>query len=230
MSTPAPRSADAPGASASPARPSGTEPPSADPAGTGTGTGTGTTGAAAGRAAPARRRGGGTAADMVRSLLVIVALVAVVVIAVPRPQGRIQEPVDVPDVVAQARAAQIDVSAPDVPESWTPNLATFRPDAQEGLPTLSVGYVTPEGTYAGLRATRGATPTWTQTVTADGEEAAEDPVVDVEGEPWQRLTTEESEERSSLLLTRDGTTYVVTGTVPLEDLTDVAAQVVPPSS
>ncbi len=167
---------------------------------------------------------------MVRSLLIIVALVAVVVFAVPRPQGRIEQPVDVAEAVSQARAGALAVAAPTVPEGWTPNIATFGPDPQEGLPTLSLGYVQPAGTYVGVRATRGATPSWTTTVTGRGEVPPDGATVEVDGDLWQRFVGTENAERTSLLLEQDGTTYVVTGTAPVEDLTDVAAQIVPPAA
>lgn len=215
VSTSAPQSADAPGAGTPPAGPVSAGPPS------------GAAGSPQGPPVAGRKRGGGTAADMVRSLVIIVGLVAVVVFAVPRPQGRIQQPVDVTTVVAQARAAGIAVDEPEVPEAWTPNIASFGPDQREGLPTLSLGFVETDGTYVGVRVTRGATPDWTRTVTGSGEESADGATVGVGVTPWQRLTSEESAKRTSLLLDQDGTTYVVTGTAPIEDLTDVAAQLVP---
>lgn len=216
MSTSAPQSADASGAGTPPAGPPSAGTPSGAAAGS-----------PPGQPVAGRKRGGGTASDMVRSLAIIVGLVAVVVFAVPRPQGRIQQPVDVPTVVAQAQAAQIAVDEPEVPKAWTPNIASFGPDQREGLPTLSLGFVETDGTYVGVRVTRGATPDWTRTVTGSGKESADGATVDVEGTSWQRLVSDESAKRTSLLLDQDGTTYVVTGTAPIKDLTDVAAQLVP---
>jgi hypothetical protein len=159
--------------------------------------------------APVRRRGAGTAADMVRSLLVIGALVAVVVLAVPRPQGRIQQPVDVAQAVEDARAAGLPAVVPAVPAEWEPNAATFEPDPVEGLPTFSVGYLLPDESYASLRMTTGATPGWLGGFTADGSPDGER---EVAGETWQRLVSEESASRRSLVLVEGPVTTLVTGT------------------
>lgn len=175
-------------------------------------------------AAPQRRHGAGTAADMLRSLLVIGVLVAVVFLAVPRPQGRIQQPVDVAGATEQARAAGLEVTEPDVPQDWQPNAARFAPDAVEGLPTWSVGYLLPDGTFAGVRATTGATPAWLGGVTSgaslDGAEPRE-----VDGATWQRVVSEDGAQRRSLVLVEEPVTTVVTGTADDEALDALAAAV-----
>lgn len=168
---------------------------------------------------PARRRGAGTAADMVRSLLVIGVLVAVVFLAVPRPQGRIQQPVDVAQAVEEARAAGLPAVEPTVPAEWEPNAATFEPDPVEGLPTFSVGYVLPDESFAGLRITTGATPAWVAGFTADGRPDGER---EVAGATWQQLVSPESASRRSLVLVEGPTTTLVTGTAEQEALDALA--------
>jgi len=162
---------------------------------------------------------------MVRSLLVIGVLVAVVVLAVPRPQGRIQQPVDVAGSAELAIAGGLEVTAPDVPADWTPNTATFRPDPVEGLPTWSVGYLLPGGAFAGLRVTRGATPAWLGGVTSNGREPEDGPTTrQVAGEEWQVLVSDGTSRRRSLVLADGaGVTTVVTGTAADEDLDVLAA-------
>lgn len=186
--------------------------------------------AAAGPAiAGGRPRRGGTAVDMLRSMVVIVVLVAVVYVAVPRPQGRITQPVDVGTTVAEASAGGVALDAPQVPRAWKANLSTFEPDPKEGLPTLSLGWVLPSGTFVGVRATRGATPTWTGDATGGGSAGDDAAPVTLGGRDWQRLVAEEDDRRRSLVLGAGGagTTYVVTGTAPQADLERVAAEVVP---
>lgn len=176
-----------------------------------------------------RPRRGGTAVDMLRSMLVIVALVAVVYVGVPRTQGRIAQPVDVGATVAEASTAGVALDAPQVPRGWKANLATFQPDPKEGLPTLTLVWVLPAGTYVRVSATRGATPTWTSVATGGG--SADDAVAPVTlgGREWQPLVDDKSVQHRSLVLGADGTgtTYVVTGTAPRADLERVAAEVVP---
>lgn len=176
-----------------------------------------------------RPRRGGTAVDMLRSMVVIVVLVAIVYVAVPRPQGRITQPVDVGTTVAEASAAGVSLDAPQVPRAWTANLSTFAPDPQEGLPTLSLGWVLPGGTFAGVRATQGATPTWTRGATGGGGTDDDTGPVTLDGREWRVLVAEGDARRRSLILDADGagTTYVVTGTVPQADLERVATEVVP---
>lgn len=181
-------------------------------------------------AAGGRPRRGGTAVDMLRSMVVIVALVAIVYVAVPRPQGRITQPVDVGTTVAEASEAGVSLDAPQVPRGWTANLSTFAPDPQEGLPTLSLGWVLPDGTFVGVRAARGATPTWTAGATGDGRADDDAGPVTLDGRGWQQLVGEEDDRRRSLVLGADGatgTTYVVTGTAPQADLERVAAEILP---
>ena len=189
-------------------------------------------GGAGGRGAPAgppaRRRGGGTAADMVRSLLVIGVLVAVVVLAVPRPQGRIEQPVDVAAATEQARALDFDVREPAVPEGWRPNVATFEPDPVEGLPTWSVGYLVPEESYAGVRVTRGATPAWVDGMTGRGRPPEDGPAErEVAGATWQVLVSDQGARRRSLVLVAGQQTTVVTGTAEDADLDALAEAVAP---
>ncbi len=177
---------------------------------------------------PPRPRGGGTAADMVRSLLVIGVLVAIVVLAVPRPQGRIEQPVDVAAAAEEARALGLEVGEPEVPEGWRPNTASFEPDPVEGLPTWSVGYLLPEQTFAGVRATRGATPAWVDGVTGRGRPPEDGPAErEVAGETWQVLASDQGARRRSLVLVDGQQTTVVTGTAPDADLEALAAAVAP---
>lgn len=171
---------------------------------------------------PAKRRGAGTAADMVRSLLVIGVLVAIVFLAVPRPQGRIQQPVDVAQAAEEARAAGLPAVEPAVPDGWEPNAATFEPDPVEGLPTFSVGYLLPDESYAGVRMTTGATPGWLSGFTADG---APDGERQVAGATWQQLASEEDPRRRSLVLVEGPVTTLVTGTADQAALDALAAAV-----
>lgn len=161
---------------------------------------------------------------MVRSLLVIGVLVAVVVFAVPRPQGRIQQPVDVAAATAQAQAGGLPVVEPSVPPGWQPNAATFEPDPVEGLPTWSVGYLLPDESFAGVRVTAGATPAWLAGVTSKGQPDGERVV---EAQTWQQLAADSGLGRRSLVLVRDQVTTVVTGTADDAALDALASAVAP---
>lgn len=159
---------------------------------------------------------------MVRSLLVVLAVViAVVLVSQPRT-GPIERPVDVEAATQEAVDGGLPVRVPEVPDGWDPNGARFAPDTTEGLPTWHVGYVTPSGRYAGVDVTRGATPRWVGGVSSDGRE---DGTRTVEGATWQQLSSGGDPERVSLVREQDGVTTVVGGTAPLEELDQLAAAV-----
>jgi hypothetical protein len=161
---------------------------------------------------------------MVRSLVVVLAVVAVVVlIAQPRMQ-RIERPVPLDEVTAQAQAAGLPVTEPQLPEGWKATGARYAPDTAEGLPTWHVGYLTPEGRYAGVDVTRGATPRWIAGASASGREVG---TRTVDGETWRLLSNGEPAERRSLVLEQDGATVLVSGTAPLEQL-DLLAEAATP--
>ena len=88
--------------------------------------------------------------------------------------------------------------------------------------TLEIGYLTPSQEFAGFTVSDDlrAEPVRTVLDGATGEEP-----VDVDGEPWTRLTTE----RGETALTREaaGVVVVVTGSATEDELRTVAAAVAP---
>ncbi|MBF5080434.1 DUF4245 family protein [Quadrisphaera sp. INWT6] len=141
---------------------------------------------------PARKRPRGfeTAGDMVRSVVVVMGLVLVIYFLGVRPQVEQRPPVDVAGVTEQARQGGVAVAEPVLPEGWAPSNARFGPDAEEGLPTLHLGYLDPQGQYGGISATPATTPTWVQGVA--GEPAVEDGTRDLAGRTWQVWTNDQT--------------------------------------
>ena len=155
-----------------------------------------------------RRRGvRGTAADMVRTLLVILAVVAVIVFLVPRP-GRIPPaPVDVPGS-AQAAAATLGFTPlvpQGLPADWTATAAEAR-DGMDGVKAFHIGYVTGRQYYAGVEQATSATDEWLSVNDAGGTPVGQ---VTIDGVTWQQL---EKPERTytSLLVRRPGRVVLVT--------------------
>jgi Protein of unknown function (DUF4245) len=159
---------------------------------------------------------------MVRSMLVVLAVVAAVVLLFARPHGRIERPVDLGGSVAQARAAGLQVSAPRLPAGWRATSARFSPDTAEGLPTWHVGYLTPDQTYAGVDVTRGATPAWVAGVV--GSDAEPSGAREVGGTTWQVLDPEGSTLKGLVRAQGDVTT-VVSGRASARQLGVLAAAV-----
>jgi hypothetical protein len=158
--------------------------------------------------APGGRKGvRGTAFDMIRTLVVVLAVVAVIYLLVPRP-GRIPPaPVDVP--------GQAQVAAPDLgfsplvpkglPAGWTPTAAERR-TGQDGAKVFHIGYVTDKQYYAGVEQATSVSDAWLNINDAGGKPVG---TVTIDGVAWQQL---EKPERTytSLLVRRPGQVVLVT--------------------
>lgn len=161
-----------------------------------------------------------TVGDMVRSLAVVLAFVAVILIITLRPQPDPVKRVEVAPVLAVARAqagfpvlvAGAGTSA-YVPTSvrWEPTAAT-KPD-----PVWHIGYVTPDEQYVAISQSATASERFIPEQTGKG--APLDPVV-IDGTTWQRF---ESEQRRSLVRIEPKLTTVVAGTLDWAGLQSVAA-------
>lgn len=101
----------------------------------------------------ANARLGQTVKDMVWSMIVVLAVVAVILILAWRPEPNPVRSVDpLPTVALSAAQADYDVKAPTgLSEEWVATSARWEPtDASQGQPILHIGYVTPSGGYAQL--------------------------------------------------------------------------------
>jgi hypothetical protein len=159
---------------------------------------------------------------MVLSMAVILALVAVVVWLLPRPNGIEQPAVDVANA-AEGAAASLSFAppVPDGPAGWTATSANVN-RSTDGVVTWHVGYRTDEGRYLALEVARDTTPTWlkaqTQSGTADGTRT-------VEGQAWDGYL-QEDRARYSLVRTQDGLSALVTGEGGYDVLTELATATV----
>lgn len=126
----------------------------------------------------------GSYGNMVRSLLVILAMVGALVAIVPRID-RVDPPaVDAAAVAGQAgRQSGLPLSVPvGLPEGWKATTARYGPSTDD-LPTWMAGWQTPSGTFVAIRQTKTATPGWVQAATAQGVEQG---TVDVDGTTWSK--------------------------------------------
>lgn len=167
---------------------------------------------------PSRTRGRQTAWDMVRSLALVLVVVAAAVLLLPRPTEPVRQPVDVPGAAAAAQAAGAPSVVPDVPSDWTPNAARFDATGPDGVPTWHVGYVTAGERYAGVEMTSSATPQWLDDVTGGGVEIGEQVVRSAR---WREYLSDDGRLRS-LVRESAGVTTVVTGTASLDELVVLA--------
>lgn len=161
-----------------------------------------------------------TVGDMVRSLVVVLAFVAIILVITLRPQPDPVKRVEVNPILTVARAqAGFPVyvagagTSEYVPTSvrWEPTEATA-PD-----PVWHIGYVTPEEEYVEISESASASERFIPERTGKG--APLDPVV-IDGVTWQRF---ESEQRRSLVRVEPSLTTVVAGTLDWAGLQSVAA-------
>jgi hypothetical protein len=167
----------------------------------------------------------GSVANMLRSLLVIGAIMAVLVLLFPR----IQPPP--PDVDVLETAQQVEqstgwpVSAPrDLPAGWVATRAQYL-RSTDGLMTWRAGYETPEGDYAAFQQTVDATDAWVAQQVNRSPRVGQ---VDVAGASWDQYDRGAKVQRS--LVRRGGTgeiTTVVTGTASWEELEGLAESLEP---
>ena len=125
-----------------------------------------------GQHAPARSRYAmGTYGNMIRSLLMVLGMVAVLVAIVPRVQNIQQPPVDAASVVADAvRQSGLPFEAPvGLPDGWSPTNARYAAST-DGLPTWQAGWSTPKDGYVAIRQTKEASPAWLQAATSGGHQ------------------------------------------------------------
>lgn len=163
----------------------------------------------------ARRRGRETSGDMVRSLVVVLALVFVVVALAaqnrPDPEAR---PFDYGGALAQAKVqAGYDVLAPiGLPDSW--RATSGRADRVGGAVTWHVGFVTASGDYAALEQSDGDADGFVDHLAADGDRAGS---VRIGRATWQRVEGGDPEPRA-LVLRSDRVTTMVVGSAPWAEL------------
>jgi len=164
-----------------------------------------------------RRRGLKTSvADMVRSMVVVVGIVALLVLIVPRPSFIDKPAIDMKN--AASGAARELTFTPSVPTrlsaKWKPTDAGVT--AVDDVKTWSVSYQTPDHGYAGLREAAGATPKWESSIVGSAPESG---TRVVDGVTWIVRNTKDA--RS--LVHRGHVTTVVSAQGTTEDVATLAA-------
>lgn len=175
-------------------------------------------------AVAAKRRGFETTADMVRSLGVVLAVVAVTVLITLRTPGQVVRPIDYSGTLAQVRgAAPYAALAPQgLPTQWRPTSVSYDPPQTTGLAGVAhwhLGFISPSNQYVGLEE-------WNGDLRAllveqlDGPQQAGTSVVD--GVTWTRWTSVDGARRA-LTRQQDGAAVIVHGTAGWTELEAFAA-------
>lgn len=169
--------------------------------------------------------------NMLRSLLVIGALVAGLVAIVPRINA-----VDRPAVDARSKASQVAqqtgwrVELPTgLGSGWVPTVASLAPGSDNVL-TFTTVWSTPEGGDIALKEAASVSSGWLQRSVNDGARSGS---VTVDGRTWERYAVKDRAQLSYVLRgAGDETTLVATGVVPeatLRSFVDALQPVAPAS-
>jgi hypothetical protein len=171
-----------------------------------------------------RRRGAQTLGDMARSMGVVLAVVAVVVLITIRTRGQQIRLVDVSGTYAQAKIGALPfplVRPVGLSDRWRATSVYYDPPARTGVPGVTlwhVGYVTPADQYAGMEQTNGlAADALAAAVTAPQPAGAST----VGGASWQRFYGDAGRRRA-LTHTVGTVTVVVDGTASWGELEQLA--------
>jgi Protein of unknown function (DUF4245) len=110
-----------------------------------------------------QRRAKQTVNNLVYSLLATAAVVAVMVLVVPRPSTSLIAPVDYKGVAVQAaQSSNLPVLTPKLlAKGWYSNSARWNTKTADGVDNWYVGFVGPKNQYLGLTQGYGTNPTWT---------------------------------------------------------------------
>jgi hypothetical protein len=177
---------------------------------------------------PRRGRGGGsrTVADMIRSLLVVGAIVVVIVLIVPRPSSVSQPPVDVVGTAQGAASdAHFTLAVPQgLPVDWKPTAASLLTSVDD-VQTWHVGYQTSSGQYAAVEQAKDVTTNWVRNNSGGGTAVGQQVVGTT---TWTQLLHKNRLQRS-LLLNDGALTYLVTGTASWSELAQLAESLRPPA-
>lgn len=168
----------------------------------------------------------GSVANMIRSVVVIAAIMALFMVMAPRLQPD-HSGVDAVETAQQVHDSfGLAVSVPtDLPEGWVATRAEYRRGA-DGLMTWHALYETPEGGAVALNQAADATDAWVAQTVNRTEQTGER---ELDGAVWETYAREGSMPQRSLVdRGEDGeVTTVVTGDAPWELLETFVAALTP---
>ncbi|CCH73312.1 DUF4245 domain-containing protein [Nostocoides australiense] len=159
----------------------------------------------------------GSAANMVRSLLVIGGLMVLLFFMVARVNS-----VSGPDVDISRVATPIvkeygwPIEAPaGLPDGWRPSAVRFVPSTDK-LRTWHLGYISPDGHYIAIEQTKDATEAW---ITQQTNRAPEGGTLEAGGRTWQKYVREAKTQNSLVAPGPGDLTTIITGDGTFEELT-----------
>lgn len=169
---------------------------------------------------------------MIRSMLVVLAVVGAILLVTWRPQPEaVREVALEPIVTLAANQAEFPILVIDGDVRPT-SVRWEATAASEGVPVWHVGYVTADEEYVQVSQASVDSQAYVAEQTAEGvivDDASQLPpaVRDLMARGWVPLLGEDAEPRRSLLRTSDGATTILSGSGSWSDLADAAARLSP---
>lgn len=163
-----------------------------------------------------------TVGDMIRSMVVVLAVVGAILLVTWRPAPDPVRVVDItPALVAASSNAEFTVEIAALPD-LRPTSARWEPTAASGaIPVWHVGYVTPTEEYLQVSQSAASDTAFIAEQTAQGDPGE---WVVIDGAEWQVYT---APERVSVVRIEGGVTTIVSGTDPLPQVMTAAGSLRP---
>lgn len=163
--------------------------------------------------------------NLVLSLIVSLAMVVVIVLAVPRGNVTQDRTVDVAVLAEQAQpSASMPLAVPVLDSSWKATQAEVRESAAEQVTFWYVGYAAPDAQFAAFKEAIGANPSWVAAQLDDRSATGTETRAGIEWTVYDHseLSADDTNVRFGLTTEADGVTYIVYGTTSQENLWQLA--------
>ncbi len=170
------------------------------------------------------RRQSMTFVNLVIALLVSLAVVAVVVLVVVRPDAAPREPIDYRAISLEA-GAPVPLAAPALSAEWVANSAVYNATAADGVANWYVGFVTPRDQFIGMRQGIDANPTWLANELVGLRATGSTTIDGIEWTVYDRRGTKDVGNYAYALSTAGAkSTYVLFGTAPDDEFATLAKE------
>ncbi|KQM83019.1 DUF4245 domain-containing protein [Agromyces sp. Leaf222] len=169
-----------------------------------------------------------TTRNLVYALLASLAVVLVIVLAVPRSDEPMHADVDVAAIAEQAQAGSEEpLAVPDLPEGWSANAAELRRSQTDGITAWYTGYLTPSGEFIGLSQGLDANATWSADLLARTLATG---TVQIDGVDWTVYDNRDSSDdlgnaRYGLTTEAGSTVFVLVGTATDAEFATLASAI-----
>ena len=170
-----------------------------------------------------------TVGDIIRSMGIVAAIIAVVLLITWRPAPDPVRAVNAAPVAQQVAAAvDFDLLYPDLSDEWRATTARFEPTEKSGDdPVWFNGWVSPDEEFAAVVQSKAENDDFIEEQTAGGVQVDDVPSgLDPAVKGWQVYLSGDGTQRS-FVQQQDGVTTIVTGTLDWPDLARFAATLQP---